>query len=98
MKIGFSCFGVKRAGMSVPCAHGGCQLWTPNVEFSVHRATSDSSRRVLLTAYYKAHPFSCYNHPSEKTNAYREPNWEVLLIGKCSGQRNKETGFSATLL
>lgn len=45
-------------------------------------AISNSSRGVLLTDYFKAHQFSCYNHPSEQMKSDRRTKPGSVSNGK----------------
>lgn len=64
----------------MPCAHtntqdrkppAGQQVSSEHRAQSFTQAISSSLRVVLLTDYFKAHQFSCYNHPSEKAKPNR---------------------------
>lgn len=72
--------GLRQGRISVPCTHtitqdrkppAGQQVSSEHRAQSFTQAISNSLRVVLLTDYFKAHQFSCYNHPSEKTKSNR---------------------------
>lgn len=72
----------------MPCAHTITQDRQPpagqqvSSEHSFTRAISNSLREVLLTDYFKAHQFSCYNHPSEKTKSKSRTKLGSVSNGK----------------
>lgn len=84
-------FGLTQGRISVPRAHivthdrqrlAGQQVSYEHQTWSFTRAISNSLRGVLLTDYFKAHQFSCCNHPSEKIKSDRRTRQGSGFSGK----------------
>lgn len=99
--------GLRQGRISVPCAHtitrdrqppAGQQVSSQHRAQSFTRAISNSLRGVLLTDYFKAHQFSCYNHPSEKKKSNRRTKLGSVSNGKEQRTMQQESCFSVTLV
>lgn len=84
-------FGLTQGRISVPHAHAithdrqrpaGQQVSYEHQMWSFTQAISNSLRGVLRMDYFKAHQFSCYNHPSEKTKSDRRTKLGSVSNGK----------------